>query len=99
MYFPFFTTEVKCGTQGLVIADRQNGHSMGIIVPAIVHIHRLAGKESQLHNKPVAYSVSHEHRMVRLIGWGPVIDGDFFTINTARRGLEKWTTRRFTIRV
>ncbi|KAF1961558.1 hypothetical protein CC80DRAFT_589895 [Byssothecium circinans] len=108
MYFLFFTTEVKCGTQGLVIADRQNAHSMGITVSGIVHIHRLAGKESQLHNKPVAYSVSHEHRMVRLTGWGPVIDGDFFTVQplsihsfdiTARKGLEKWTTRKYTIGV
>jgi hypothetical protein len=42
MYFPFFTSEVKCGTAGLEIADRQNGHSMGVSVRAIVTIYRLS---------------------------------------------------------
>jgi len=28
MHLPFLTCEVKCGTTGLDIADRQNGHSM-----------------------------------------------------------------------
>ncbi|WEW60163.1 hypothetical protein PRK78_005648 [Emydomyces testavorans] len=108
MYFPFFSTEVKCGTSGLVIADRQNGHTMGVSVRGIVSLHRLAGKESQLHNKPVAFSVSHDHRMVRLTGWGPVIDGDFYTVHpltihsfdvTALKGLERWTPRKFTFGV
>lgn len=108
MYFPFFATEVKCGTSGLVIADRQNAHTMGVIVRGILLLYRLAGKESQLHNKPVAYSMSHDHQMVRLTGWGPVINGDFFTVHpfsihsfdvTARKGLERWTPRRFTFGV
>jgi hypothetical protein len=75
--FLFFPTEVKRGTSGLVIADRQNGHTMGVSVRGILSLYRLAGKESQLHNKPVAFSVSHDHRVVRLTGWGPAIDGDF----------------------
>ncbi|TAQ84192.1 hypothetical protein B7494_g7491 [Chlorociboria aeruginascens] len=108
MYLPFSSTEVKCGTSGLVIADRQNGNTMGVSVRGILSLYRLAGKESQLHNKPVAFSVSHDHRMVRLTGWGPVIDGDFYTVHpltvhsfdvTALKGLERWTPRKFTFGV
>lgn len=108
MYFPFFSTEVKCGTAGLVVADRQNGHTMGVTVRGILSLYRLAGKESQLHNRPVAFSVSHDHRTVRLTGWGPVIDGEFYTVHpltihafdiTPRKGLERWTPYRFTFGV
>jgi hypothetical protein len=55
MYFPFFATEVKSGTSGLVIADRLNGHMMGIVIRGILSLYRLAGKESQLYNKPAAF--------------------------------------------
>lgn len=30
MFFPFLTSEVKCGKQALNIADRQNAHSMTV---------------------------------------------------------------------
>ncbi|MCJ1314594.1 hypothetical protein MMC25_008276 [Agyrium rufum] len=108
MFFPFFSAEVKCGTSGLVIADRQNGHTMGVSVRGILSLYRLAGKEMKLHNKPVAFSVSHDHRMVRLTGWGPVISGNFYTIHpfpihsfdvTALNGQERWTPRKFTVGV
>jgi len=108
MYFPFFATEVKCGTSGLVIADRQNGHTMGVCINGILSIHRLAGKENQLHNKPVVFTAAHDHRMLRLTGWGAVIDGDCYTVHpltihsfdvTPLRGLERWTPRRYTIGV
>ena len=61
MYFPFFSAEVKCGTEGLVIADRQNGNTMGVSVRGNLSLYRLAGKELELHNKPVAFSISHDH--------------------------------------
>ena len=108
MYFPFFTTEVTCGSVALDIADLQNAHSMGIAVRAILTIFRLAGREIELHNKIVAYSVSHDHRLARLNGWGPVIDGDYFTVRSilvqsldiaAPKGLERWTPRRFSFGV
>jgi hypothetical protein len=50
MHFPFFSTEVECGTSGLVIADRRNGHAMGMGVRGILSLYRLAGKELELHN-------------------------------------------------
>jgi hypothetical protein len=108
MYFPFFATEVKCGTSGLVVADRQNGHTMGVCINGILSIYRLAGKENRLHNKPIAFTVAHDHRLLRLTGWGPVIDGDFYTVHpltihsfdvTPLRGLQRWTPRRYTIGV
>lgn len=34
MLFPFLTCEVKCGTTGLNVADRQNAHSMAVAVRA-----------------------------------------------------------------
>jgi hypothetical protein len=108
MYFPFFSTEVTSPTSGLVAADRQNGHTMGVSVQSIVSLYRLAGKELELHNKPITFSVSHDHRKVILTGWGPVIDGDFYTVQpfpihsfdvTALKGRELWTPYRFTIGV
>jgi hypothetical protein len=62
--------------------DREWEDTLGVAVNVITeHVHGLAGRESQLHNKPVAFSMSHDHRMVRLTGWGPVINGDFFTVH------------------
>jgi len=36
MYFPFLTCEVNCGAAALDIADRQNAHSMTLVVRATV---------------------------------------------------------------
>jgi hypothetical protein len=38
MLFSFLTCEVKCGSAGLDIADRQNAHSMTLAVRAIVEL-------------------------------------------------------------
>ncbi|KAK3074411.1 hypothetical protein LTS18_014259, partial [Coniosporium uncinatum] len=105
MYFPFLTCEVKCGAAALDIADRQNAHSMTLAVRATVELFRLAGREMELHREILAFSVSHDHRSVRIYGHYPVIDGkdteyyrhpihtfDF----TALDGKEKWTAYKFT---
>ena len=108
MYFPVLTSEVKSGTAGLDIADRQNAHSMGIAVRAIVLIFQLARKHIKLHRKLLTFSISHDHQTVRLHGWYPVINGDSYRIYrhlihsfniVAMEGQEKWTTRRFVIGV
>lgn len=36
MFFPFIMCEVKCGREGLDIADRQNMHSCSVAVRAIL---------------------------------------------------------------
>jgi hypothetical protein len=105
MYFPFFTCEVKCGAAALDIADRQNAHSMTLSVRAIVELFRLVGREMELHREILAFSISHDHRSVRIYGHYPVIDGkdtkyyrnpirtfDFTELD----GKEKWTAYRFT---
>jgi hypothetical protein len=104
MYFPFLTCEVKCGAAALDIADRQNAYSMTLAVRAAVNLFRLVDREMELHREILAFSISHDHRSVRIYGHYPVIDGkdtkyyrhpihtfDF----TALDGREKWTAYKF----
>lgn len=105
MYFPFLTCEVKCGAAALDIADRQNAHSATVAVRAVVELFRLVKREKELDREILVFSVSHDHRSVRIYGHYPAIDGkdtkyyrhlirDFSF--TEQDGKEKWTTYRFT---
>lgn len=105
MYFPFLTCEVKCGAAALDIADRQNAHSMTLAVRGIVELFRTVKREAELDRKILAFSVSHDHRSVRIYGHYPVITGkdtkyyrhpiyDFSF--TTLDGRDKWTAYRFT---
>lgn len=105
MYFPFLTCEVKCGAAALDIADRQNAHSMTLAVRAIVELFRLIKREKELHREILAFSISHDHRAVRIYGHYPVIDGDetrFYRHPirdfsfTELDGKEKWSAYKFT---
>ena len=105
MYFPFFTCEVKCGASALDIADRQNAHSMTIAVRALVELFRSVKREKGLDREILAFSISHDHRSVRIYGHYPVIQGDKATFYrhpihefsfTALDGKEKWTAYKFT---
>ena len=73
MYFPFFTAEVKCGNEGLTIADRQNAHSAAVAVNAVVELYRLVSRQDELNHKILAFSISHDDRGVRIYGHYPVI--------------------------
>ncbi|KAI4088940.1 MAG: hypothetical protein L6R37_008121 [Teloschistes peruensis] len=104
MYFPFFACEVKCGTAALDIADRQNAHSMTVAVRALVELFRSVKREKELDREILAFSVSHDHRSVRIYGHYPVIEGDKTTYYrhpihefsfTALDGKEKWTAYKF----
>jgi hypothetical protein len=108
MYFPFLTCEVKCGATGLEIADRQNAHSMTLAVRGIVEFFKLAKRENELHRELQTFSISHDHRTVRLYGYYPIIDGSKTKIYrhpihtfdiTALNGKERWTTYNFTVAV
>lgn len=105
MYFPFLTCEVKCGTAGLDVADRQNAHSMAIAVRAVTELFRAVNREGEVHRQILAFSISHDHRSVRIYGHYPVIYGkktkyyrhpiytfDFTTLN----GRDRWIAYRFT---
>ena len=104
MYFPFLACEVKCGAAALDVADRQNAHSMTLAVRAIAELFRAVKRESEVHRQILAFSVSHDHRSVRIYGHYPVIEGKDtkyyrhpiheFSF-TALDGKEKWTAYRF----
>ena len=104
MWFPIFTCEVKCGTAALDIADRQNAHSMFLAVRGMVDAFKLVKLEHELDRRILAFSMSHDHRSVRIHGHYPRIRNketafyrclihafDF----TALDGKERWTPRRF----
>ena len=105
MYFPFFTYEVKCGAAALDIADRQNAHSITVAVRALVELFRSVKREKELDREILAFSISHDHRSVRIYGHHPVIEGDKTTFYRhsihefslmALDGKEKWTAYKFT---
>jgi hypothetical protein len=105
MYFPFLTCEVKCGAAALDIADRQNAHSMTLAVRAVVELFRLVRREKEIHREILAFSVSHDHRSVRIYGHYAVIDGANTTFYrhpvhtfdfTALDGKDRWTAHKFT---
>jgi len=78
LYFPFLTCEVKCGENGLNIADRQNAHSASMAVNAIVQLYRdrAVSRAEELHRKILVFSVSHDHTMVNVYGHYALIEGD-----------------------
>ena len=105
MYFPFFSSEVKCGAAALDVADRQNAHSMTLAVRGVVELFRLVKREKELHRKIIAFSVSHDNRAVRIYGHYPVIEDKKTTFYRhtihefnfiALKGKEKWTAYKFT---
>ena len=75
MYFPFLTCEVKCGAAALDIADRQNGHGMTLAVRAVVELFRYVKREKELDREILAFSISQDHRSVRIYGHYAVIHG------------------------
>lgn len=105
MYFPFLICEVKCGAAALDIVDRQNGHSMILAVRAVVELFRLGKREKEIHREILAFSISHDHRTVRIYGHYPIIDRKETTYYrhpirefsfTELEGKEKWTAYKFT---
>jgi hypothetical protein len=108
MYFPFLTCEVKCGAAALDVADRQNAHSMTLAVRGVVELFRMVKRGKELHREILAFSVSHDHRTVRIYGHYPVLDGEKTTFYrhaihtfdfTSLNGKEKWTAYKFTMNV
>lgn len=105
MFFPFLTCEVKCGAAALDVADRQNAHSMTVAVKGIVELFKAVKREKELHQEILAFSISHDHRSVRIYGHYAVIEEDETTFYrhpihefsfTALDGKEKWTSYKFT---
>ncbi|KAI9748176.1 MAG: hypothetical protein M4579_007292 [Chaenotheca gracillima] len=108
IYFPFLTSEIKCGKQALDLADRPNAHSMTIAVRAIVELYRRAKRESEVHRRILAFSISHDDKAVRIYGHYAEIDGltTAYYRHTIKEyiysnedGTYKWTAYRFTFNV
>ena len=104
MYFPFLTCEVKCGAAALDVVDRQNAHSMTVVVRAFVELFRSVKREKELNRKILAFSLSHDHRSVRIYGHYPVIKGNKIIFYrhpvhefsfAALDGKKKWTAYKF----
>ncbi|OAT02939.1 uncharacterized protein BDCG_08734 [Blastomyces dermatitidis ER-3] len=104
MYFPFLTSEVK-GTAALDIADRQNAHSMTLSVRGVVELFKLVGREEEANREILAFSISHDHRTVRMYGHYAVIEGDKTSFYrhpiktfdfTSEEGKDKWSAYTFT---
>ena len=104
MYFPFFTCEVKSGAAALDFADRQNTQSMSVALRALAVLFRYVKREKELDREILAFSISHDHRSVRIYGHYAVIEDDKTTFYrhpihtfdfTALDGKEKWTAYKF----
>lgn len=76
MYFPFLTSEVKCGDDELDIADRQNAYSQSIILRGLCSLFQLVGREKELHREINSFSISHNDEHVRIWGHYAIIDGN-----------------------
>ena len=96
MFFPFLMCEVKCGREGLDIADRQNMHSCSVAVRALLRIEQEADKyrpekemekrTDNLNGQVLIFSISHDQQDARLYG-------HYATVQR-----EKWTYYRYRIR-
>lgn len=105
LYFPFLTAEAKCGAAALDVADRQNAHSMTLALRAVVELFRLVKREQELDHEILAFSISHDHDIVRIYGHYPVIEAARTTFYrhpihrfsyTGLEGKDKWTAYKFT---
>ena len=104
MYFPFLIAEVKCGNEAHNIADRQNAHSAAVAANAVVELYRLVLRQDELHQRILTFSISHDHRAIRIYGHYILIDGkdtsfyrhliqSFDIVN--QDGKDKWTAYKF----
>ena len=95
MFFPFLMCEVKCGRDGLDVADRQNMHSCSVAVRALLRIEQEADKyrpekkmekkTDSLNGQVLVFSISHDQLDARLYGHYATLQG------------EKWTYYRYRI--
>jgi hypothetical protein len=79
VYFPFLTSEVKCGASALDVADRQNANSQTVALRGLFELFRLVGRERELHEQVNGFSVSHSDENVRIWGHFVVLDGTNFS--------------------
>ena len=76
IYFPFLTGEIKCGKQGLDLADRPNAHSMACVLRGIVDLYRKTKHADDVHRRVLGFSISHDDNGARIYAHYPEIDGE-----------------------
>ena len=77
MFLPFFTCEVKSSArEGMIIADRQNAHSMTFAARAIVNLFRLADRVKDVHRRILAFSISHTDESARIFCCVALVEED-----------------------
>ena len=105
VFFPFLTSEVKCGKASLELADRANANSMTIALRGVVELFRKARRSVETHRRILAFSISHDDSTIRLYAHYPEIDGDktsYYRYKIKQfdcsdgGGVEKWTCYKFT---
>ena len=80
--FPFLICGAKIGQEGIDKADRQNIHSASIAVGAIIELYKAAfgttypDRMNELYGQVLAFSVSHNHKLVNLYGHFAVLSDD-----------------------
>ncbi|KIW36237.1 hypothetical protein, variant [Exophiala oligosperma] len=108
IYFPFLTSEVKCGKQGLDLADLPNAHSMTVALRGIVDVFRRANCASEVHRRALGYSISHDDRSVRIYAHYPEVQGEntlyyretIKELNVGdKSGEYRWISYQFTLNV
>jgi len=97
---------VKSSIGALGIANRQNAHSMGIAVRALVELFKLVKREKELHREILTFSIAHDGNFVQIHGWYPIFTGEKLTIHRHEiytfgltMGDERLTTYNFTLAV
>ena len=108
MFFPFLTSEIKCGNEALNIADLQNAHGAAVAANAVVELYRLVSRQDELHQKILTFSVSRDHRAVRICGHYDLINGKDTSFYrhpirnfdiTDQEGQDMWTAYKFLMSV
>ena len=78
---------------------------MTVAVRGIVELFKRVGREQELHQQILGFSLSHDHESVRISGQYPVVNVTKTTFwryrirkfdFTEQNGKEKWTTYTFT---
>ncbi|KXS94533.1 hypothetical protein AC579_9536 [Pseudocercospora musae] len=76
MYFPFLICEVKGSDRPIEEAERQAMHSASIAIRAVIELFRKVSATAEVHQKVLAFSVTHNHSMVMIFAHFATIDGE-----------------------
>lgn len=86
--------EVKSSAAALGVADCQNAHNMTVAVKGIVELYKAAKREKELHREVLAFSISDDHRSVRIHGHYAIMGDDKNTFYRHRTKTFKFTSEQ-----